>query len=96
VRVAVFITVDCSTLSPWRRAWVPAGWAWQRSMRASRSEGKRAGEREELAAALRMSGKARQHLMDFGKRRGGDQRVADAGGSAGQVTCLDIPAGQGE
>jgi hypothetical protein len=43
-----------------------------------------------------VNGKARQHLVDLGKRRGGDQRAADAGGSAGQITCLDIRAGQGE
>jgi len=43
-----------------------------------------------------MSGKARKHLMDFGKRRSGDQHVANVRSSAGQITCLEIPASQDE
>jgi hypothetical protein len=61
-----------------------------------RGQGKRVIQREEVAAAARMSGQARQHLMDFGKHRGAGQRAAGADGSAGQITCLDVLAGQGE
>jgi hypothetical protein len=49
-------------------------------------EGERAGHREQVPATARMSGKARKHLMGFGKRRGGDQHVANAHSSAGQIT----------
>jgi hypothetical protein len=56
----------------------------------------RAGQREEAAAAVRISDKARKHLMDFGKRRRGDQHVADVRGRTGQITCVDIHASQAE